>query len=138
MQSWFRHTAYLTLSPQQQEQPAPAQEHQPQTGADSFRPPAHFQRGRRIGVSAECGLDPATMPAPATVVHSKTPAERAAIEAAVRSNALFRLVSEEQLQEVVDSMVPKRFAPGDIVIQQGACSSLCVCVCASGADRVHR
>jgi hypothetical protein len=80
-------------------------------------PKRRFQR--RNSVSAECGQTPELLDGMKRIVYEKTPEERAAIMTVIKSSLLFQGVSEEQLTEVVDSMYPRTFSPGDNVIVQG-------------------
>lgn len=102
---------------------------------------------RRNSVSAECDISAADTPTE-KVVYEKTPEERAIIEKVLRGNILFQSLESEHLNEVIDSMHPRRYMPGDKVIVQGTpgapsdwsvcwhCCTSCWCVSGRGPWRV--
>lgn len=77
-------------------------------------PPPNFNRVRRTSVSAE-SITPTALGADyQKIVVPKTDEQRVRIETSIKNNFLFRSLDEEQHTDVVNAMVERKVAAGEV------------------------
>lgn len=83
--------------------------------ATHTQPPPNFNRVRRTSVSAE-SITPTALGSNdyQKVVIPKTDDQRLRIETSIRNNFLFRSLDEEQHTDVVNAMVERKVASGEV------------------------
>lgn len=79
-----------------------------------------MSKGRRGTVYAEAYNPEDDDEEDTKVVHPKSDKQRRRLQERVKMQLLFRMLDQEQLNEVIDAMFEQEVAPGEVVIEQGA------------------